>query len=272
MVVSTYVVQALGGCAVVGLSQLSSVVQSVSGEDVLTITLPDGVEMKFRRIPAGSFTMGSPSDEKDRESDEGPQHKVTISKPFYLGMYEVTQVQWKEVMGEIREHSGFHGSNYDNPMQSTSWSECQEFVKRINRLGVGKFCLPTEAQWEYACRAGTTTRYYWGDDPDESEIDDYAWYDLNADGESHEVAQRKPNPWGLYDMSGNVDEWCQDWYGDYGSEPETDPQGPKSGSSKVFRGGEWYNPSQNCRSAYRGKLPPDTWGYFVGLRLVMECP
>lgn len=238
----------------------------------LTIMLPGDVEMELCRIPAGRFLMGSPDGEQDREPGEGPQHEVTISKPFYLGRYEVTHAQWKAVMGSVRDNSGFDGGNYDSPMQATSWNEVQGFLERLNALGMGTFRLPTEAEWEYAARAETTSRFYWGEDPDYVEIDDYAWYDENAEGEAHDVGEKEPNAWGLYDMSGNAWEWCEDWYGPYSAEDQIDPAGPESGTTKVFRGGEWFNPPEKARSAYRGSFAPDSWLYFGGLRVVKEIP
>jgi formylglycine-generating enzyme required for sulfatase activity len=239
------------------------------GESVI-VMLPGEVEMEFCRIPAGSFQMGSPENEEGRERGEGPQRRVTISNPFLMGKFEITHAQWKAVTGKIRNYAGFDGSNYDAPMQTTSWNECKAFVDKVNGLGIGRFRLPTEAEWEYACRAGTTTRYFWGEDSDLTGIDQYAWYDENSNGEAHDAGEKKPNPWGLYDMAGNVYEWCQDWYGPYPSEAETDPKGPATGSAKVFRGGEWFNPAENCRSAFRGSFGPSEGLYFGGLRLVME--
>ena len=238
----------------------------------LTLTLPGDVEMELVRIPAGRFLMGSPDAEQDREPGEGPQHEVTISKAFYLGRHEVTHAQWKAVTGSVRDNSGFDGSNYDSPMQATSWNEVQEFLEQLNALGLGTFRLPTEAEWEYAARAGTTTRFYWGDDPEYVEIADYAWYDENAEGEAHDAGEKKPNAWGLYDMSGNAWEWCEDWYGPYSGEDQVDPRGPETGTARVFRGGEWFNPPEKARSAYRGSFVPDSWLYFGGLRVVKEIP
>ena len=238
----------------------------------LTVMLPGDVEMELCRIPAGRFLMGSPDEEQDREPGEGPQHGVTISRPFYLGTYEVTHAQWKAVTGSTRDNSGFDGSNYDSPMQATSWNEVQGFLEQLNALGLGTFRLPTEAEWEYAARAGTTSRFYWGDDPEYVEIDDYAWYDENAEGEAHDAGEKEPNAWGLYDMSGNAWEWCEDWYGPYSGEDQVDPRGPENGTTKVFRGGEWFNPPEKARSAYRGSFAPDSWLYFGGLRVVKEIP
>jgi formylglycine-generating enzyme required for sulfatase activity len=177
------------------------------------VELSNGVKLEMVRIPAGEFMMGSPDSDKDAFSQEKPQHQVRITKPFYLGKYLVTQEQWEAVMGN--NPSQFRGPK--NPVEQVSWDVCQEFVKKLNAKsgpGGGKFQLPSEAQWEYACRAGSTTHYFFGDDkpyglPDK-ELDDYAWYDKNSGRKTHPVGAKKPNAWGLYDMHGNVEEWCQD--------------------------------------------------------------
>ena len=234
----------------------------------ITIQLPDlpinATPFKMVYIPAGEFTMGSPDNEKDRSAIEGPQHRVTITPPFYMGMYEVTQAQWQAVMGS--NPSSFKGGNL--PVESVSWNDCQEFIKKLNTLGQGIFRLPTEAEWEYACRAGTVTRFYWGDDNDYSQIGQYAWYSSNSGSQTHEVGKKLPNAWGLFDMSGNVWEWCQDWYSDYTSDRQTDPQGPSTGSYKVFRGGSWGNDPGYCSSAHRNSNNPDYRGNSVGFRVV----
>ena len=181
--------------------------------DPVIVMLPGDVELKFCRIPAGSFVMGSPEAEQDREVGEGPQRRVTISKPFLMGMFEITHDQWKAVTGKIRNYAGFDGSNFDAPMQTTSWNECKDFIDKLNELGIGEFRLPTEAEWEYACRAGTTTQWSFGDD--ESNLTDYAWYAGNTGGNDYgikNVGTKLPNPWGLFDMYGNVEEMCLDWY------------------------------------------------------------
>jgi formylglycine-generating enzyme required for sulfatase activity len=167
--------------------------------------------MEFVLMPAGTFTMGSPASDPNAYDDEKPAHQVTISKPFYMGKYEVTQAQWKAVMGSENNPSYFKGDSL--PVDHVSWRDVQEFIQKLNRReeqASGVFCrLPTEAEWEYAARAGTTTLYSFGDDA--AELDDYAWYAGNADHTSYPVGQKKPNAWGLYDMHGNVSEWCQDW-------------------------------------------------------------
>ena len=233
----------------------------------ITIQLPDlsiiATPLKMVYIPAGLFTMGSPDTEKDRRTSEGPQHRVTITPPFYMGMYEVTQAQWQSVMGS--NPSQFKGGNL--PVESISWNDCQKFIKKLNSLGQGVFRLPTEAEWEYACRAGTVTRFYWGDDNDYSQIGQYAWYSGNSDNQTHEVGKKLPNAWGLFDMSGNVWEWCQDWYSGYTSDRQTNPQGPSTGSYRVFRGSCWYNYTVSCRSANRDNDVPNSW-VSIGFRVV----
>ncbi|MBN1847182.1 MAG: SUMF1/EgtB/PvdO family nonheme iron enzyme, partial [Deltaproteobacteria bacterium] len=192
--------------------------------------------MKFVYIFPGTFTMGSPANEKDRDDNE-LQHQVTLTKGFYMQTTEVTQGQWKDVMGN--NPSYFKNCGDDCPLESISWNDAQEFINRLNRKeGAQKYRLPTEAEWEYACRAGSTTRFYFGDS--ESDLGEYAWYDGNSGGKTHPLAQKRPNAWGLYDMHGNVWEWCEDWYGETihpGS--VTDPIGASGGSYRVLRGGSW---------------------------------
>ena len=186
--------------------------------------------------------MGSPSSEKGRYDDEGPVHEVTISKGFYLGKYEVTQGQWEGVMGT----TPWRGKDYvrsgsDYPAVYVSWDDAQEFISRLNSAaGSEVYRLPSEAEWEYACRAGTTTRWSFGDD--ESQLTHYAWYGAYRRGDvgekyGHRVGTKRANPWGLYDMHGNVSEWVQDWKGDYSSSSVVDPLGPSTGSYRVVRGG-----------------------------------
>ncbi len=235
-------------------------------ELVLTIPGPDRVQLEMKRIPEGTFQRGSPGWEKDRYDDEGPTHQVTISKPFYMGTFEVTQAQWEAVMGE--NPSRFSGRP-DNPVEQVSWEDCQRFIETINEMGIGTFRLPTEAEWEYACRAGTSTRFYWGEDPEYRQIDDHAWYKGNSDVKPHRVGEKMPNAWGLYDMSGNVWEWCSDWYGSYGAGPQTDPVGvAEEPPLRVARGGGWGHPPVLCRSANRYRHAPSNRHLNQGLRLV----
>ncbi|HQH73014.1 MAG TPA: formylglycine-generating enzyme family protein, partial [bacterium] len=184
----------------------------------ITIDLPtlpaDAKPLEMVLIPAGTFVMGSPDSEQDRYSEEGPQHQVTLTKPFYLGKYEVTQAQWQAVMGSNPSH--FQGDNL--PVEMVSWNDCQTFIQQLNQLGQGTFRLPTEAEWECACRAGTTWRFSHGnvlECGDECESctahDLFMWWCGNSGNHTHEVGSKLPNPWGLYDMHGNVWELCNDW-------------------------------------------------------------
>ena len=219
----------------------------------VTVDLGKGVKLDLVLIPAGEFMMGSPDSDRDGFDWEKPQHKVRITKPFYLGKYLVTQEQWQTVMDS--NPSLLKGPK--NPVEQVSWEDCQKFLGKLNTksaAGGGKFQLPSEAQWEYACRAGSKTRYCFGDD--EKQLGEYAWYDKNSGGKTHPVGEKKPNAWGLYDMHGGVWEWCADWYKDYKESPVDDPMGAATGSFRVFRGGSWYFPAGGCRSAFRyGNLP-----------------
>ena len=226
-------------------------------------TFTNTIGMKFVLIPKGTFMMGSPSNESGRDSDE-KQHKVTLTKGFYMGTTEVTQAQWKAIMGD--DPSYFKGD--DNPVEIVSWNDAQEFIKKLNRKdGTNKYRLPTEAEWEYACRAGSKTKFCFGDS--DSRLGDYAWYSNNSSSKTHSVAQKKPNAWGLYDMHGNVYEWCGDWYDkNYPGGYVTDPKGPSSGSYRVYRGGSWGSGrAGGCRSANRDDFTPGRRDDYRGLRL-----
>lgn len=217
-----------------------------------------GMEMMF--IPSGTFKMGS-----NESDDEKPIHEVTITRPFYLGKYEVTQKQWQGVMGT--NPSNFKGDN--RPVENVSWNDVQEFIKKLNQKeGGNKYRLPTEAEWEYAARAGSTTKWSFGDS--EIRLVEYAWYDTNSGGETHPVGQKKPNAWGLYDVHGNVWEWCNDWYNSsyYQNSPRNDPSGPGSGSNRVFRGGSWDYVAPNTRAADRYYADPSRRYGGVGFRLL----
>ncbi|MBR0237218.1 MAG: SUMF1/EgtB/PvdO family nonheme iron enzyme [Thermoguttaceae bacterium] len=205
----------------------------------------NGVEFAFRWCPAGKFMMGY---------EDGTQHQVTLTKGFWMMETEVTQKQWKAIMGN--NPSYFKGD--DLPVEEVFWHDCQEFCRKSAQLGL-PVQLPTEAQWEYACRAGTTGAYA-------GNLDEMAWYDSNSGSKTHPVGTKKPNAWGLYDMHGNVWEWCADWDGDYPSGSVTDPAGPSSGSSRVFRGGSWDGHAGFCRSACRSYYEPGPRGYYLGFR------
>jgi formylglycine-generating enzyme required for sulfatase activity len=233
----------------------------------LSVDLGKGVKLEMVQIPAGEFLMGSPDSDKDSFiKREIPQHRVRITKPFYLGKYLVTQEQWEAVMGN--NPSQFEGPK--NPVEKVSWRDCQQFLDKLNAksiTGRGKFELPSEAQWEYACRAGSKTRYCFGDD--DSKLGEYAWYKENSGKNTHPVGGKKPNAWGLYDMHGNVWEWCQDWCEDgyYKKSPVDDPSGPTAGRFHIVRGGCWSTPARKCRSATRSEYW--TRSYFLGLRVAL---
>lgn len=222
-------------------------------------TLTNSIGMEFVLLPAGTFKMGS----EDGEADERPVHQVKVSKPFYLGKYEVTQEQWQTIMGN--NPSLFQGDP-KRPVEQVSWNDVQEFIRRLNaKENVKIYRLPTEAEWEYAVRAGTTTAYSFGDDA--SQLSLYGWCRDNSERQTHPVGQLRPNPWGLYDMHGNVWEWVFDWYGRYRADATTDPQGPDSGSHRMRRGGGWNNDGKFCRSANRYSVT----GYrddFLGFRVL----
>ncbi len=222
----------------------------------------NGVKFGMVEVKGGTFMMGSPSNESGRDNDE-VQHQVTL-KSFIMGTHEVTQGLWKAVMGN--NPSNFNGDNL--PVESVSWNNVQEFIKKLNQLTGKKYRLPTEAEWEYACRGGSTTAYCFGDNS--NSLGDYAWYDNNSGNRTHEVGTKKPNAWGLYDMHGNVLEWCNDWEADYPTTPQKDPTGPSSGSNRVFRGGGWYGSAQGCRSAFRNRNDPDYRGNYLGFRIALS--
>ncbi|MDX1906389.1 MAG: formylglycine-generating enzyme family protein [Bacteroidia bacterium] len=210
-------------------------------------------------IKGGSFAMGS----QERE-DEKPPHRVELSR-FYLGKYPVTQRQWEAVMGN--NPSEFKGE--DLPVENVSWGDCQEFIRKLNTKTGMQFRLPTEAEWEYAAGGGAAQRTKWAGTDDAQSLGEYAWYDANSGGQTHPVGQKRPNQLGLYDMSGNVWEWCQDWYDDkyYASSPADNPQGPAGGASRVVRGGSWLGDPASSRVSFRYLWRPDLRSRVLGFRL-----
>ena len=207
--------------------------------------------------------MGATSEQKNPDDDEKPTHQVTLSS-YYIGETEVTQALWTAVMGD--NPSWFKGDNL--PVEQVSWEDCQTFIGKLNGLTGKRFRLPTEAEWEYAARGGNRsnhTQYSGG-----SMIDDVAWYGGNSGNKTHSVKTKKPNELGLYDISGNVWEWCQDWYGYYGSNAQTNPTGPGSGSNRVIRGGSWLNFVRDCRSSFRGNRSPGGHNVNLGFRLALS--
>jgi formylglycine-generating enzyme required for sulfatase activity len=227
----------------------------------------------FVRVPAGEFLMGS----RGGNADERPARRVRISRAFELGKYEVTQAQWEAVMSRPRgAHGGgaearpaaeanpSHFKGPDLPVENVSWDDAQEFLRRLNALTrTHEYRLPTEAEWEYACRAGAAEESPAG-------LDARAWHRPNSGGRTHPVGGKRPNAWGLYDMQGNVLEWVQDWYAPdyYRRGPAADPRGPQDGSYRVYRGGSWYSSAADCRAAFRGFDLPANHYYSLGFRLV----
>jgi len=220
------------------------------------------IRAEFVYIPPGEFMMGSPEYKPGRFDDE-KLHRVRLTRGFYIQTTQVTQKQWKKVIGS--NPSYFKGATL--PVENVSWNEAVEFCEKLSRNTGKKYRLPTEAEWEYACRAGTDTAYCFGNDSER--LEKYAWFNENSGEKTHPVAQLESNAWGLYDMHGNVWEWCQDWCGDYPSGPVTDPIGPSSGSGRVERGGGWNGNAQNCRSADRFRNSADDRILNLGFRLVL---
>ena len=224
--------------------------------DVKTITLPGGATMEMIWCAPGTFEMGSLKTELGRFENE-VRHKVTLTKGFWLGKYEVTQRQWESVMRS--NPSRFKAPN--NPVDTVSWLDCELFVRRVNTMLGGLARFPTEAEWEYACRAGSDTPL-----SGSGEIHDIAWFDKNSGSQSHTIGIKNPNAWNFHDMHGNILEWCADWFS-IPSEDETDPIGPPKGSFKVMRGGCWFFFGRDCRSAYRLKREPNLRNCIFGFRL-----
>ena len=224
----------------------------------------NGVSFVMMPVEAGTFTMGATSEMEDPYSDEKPTHRVTLTRNYYLGRTEVTQALWRAVMGA--NPSEFKGD--ERPVEKVSWDDCQKFLQKLNALTGRTFRLPTEAEWEYAARGGRKGQGcpYSGS----RSIEEVAWYDGNSNGQTHDVATKQPNELGLYDMAGNVWEWCNDWYGDYSSGAQTDPTGPSSGSRRVNRGGSWGLIARDCRSSYRNGSTPGSRGRSLGLRLCLS--
>ena len=234
---------------------------------IITKTLPGDINLEMVQIPGGQFMMGSPDSDPDATSDEKPQHQVKL-KGFAIGKYPVTQEQYQAIMGN---NQSLFQDNSKNPVERVSWNDAQEFCQELSQMTGQKYRLPTEAEWEYACRAGTQTRFYFGDD--EKQLEEYAWYRGNSVARPHPVGQKKPNNWGLFDMSGNVWEWCEDrWHENYENAPKDGSSwndNYSQSSSRVQRGGSWYLNSKNCRSANRDWLGADYRDKDVGFRLVL---
>jgi len=235
--------------------------------EILTVDLPglqkEATPLELVRIPEGEFLMGNIRE--PRSSKRVTPHKVTISSPFYMGKYPVTQAQWKCVM---KSNPSYFKPYPNHPVEQISWFDCEQFLYKLNAKGLGTFRLASEAEWEYACRAGTRTINYWGNELTDSVLNHSVWYEMNSGGITHEVGQKEPNPWGLYDMQGNVWEWCRDWYGNLSTEAQVDPSGPATGSARVIRGGSCLVGSKLIRSYTRNFFLPGNSHRDLGMRVV----
>ena len=223
------------------------------------------IGMELVLIPSGSFKMGGDKKLEQAEDHETPRHLIKISNAFFMGKYEVTQTQWSQIMknnpSEFRDDT--------KPVERVSWNDVQSFIQKLNTLEkTNKYRLPTEAEWEYAVRAGSENAY--GFSSNANRLSQYAWHRNNSADETHPVGQLKPNAWGLFDMQGNVHEWCQDWFDRnyYSQSPSNAPLGPSSGLAKVLRGGDWGSEDWYCRCASRSLSSPDRRSNRVGFRLI----
>ncbi len=258
-----------GGYQAAARFGIASPIQYMAADNALASSTGDtttnSIGMTFKFVKPGSFLMGSPDLERGRDKDE-TQHKVTVSSGFFMQLTEVTQKQWVAVMGE--NNSYFSGCN-NCPVERLMWQEIDTFIKKLNKKEPDStYRLPTEAEWEYVARAGTAKAYFFGDDP--AMLGQYAWFSGNAENRTHPVAQKQPNPWGFYDMYGNVWEWCADYKADYPNEDVVDPIGPTSGPFRILRGGGWPDEPELLRSANRNdeaNLRKD----YQGFRLVLEA-
>jgi formylglycine-generating enzyme required for sulfatase activity len=250
------------------VSALTIMAQDVKTGKEEIIDLGKGVKLEMVLIPAGKFMMGSKKNPVDPFSNikvkqpsenEFPQHEVTLKQPFYMGKYEVTQEQWFEIMGENPSRE----KGQKLPVANVSWEHCQDFIKKLNASTKGGYRLPYEAEWEFACRAGTTAAYSFGDAITPKDAN---YWDSKI-GKPVAVGSYQPNAFGLYDMHGNVKEWCEDWYGDYPAKPVLDPKGPVTGNRRVVRGGSFTDRESEARSSSRKENTPSTRFFFNGFRL-----
>jgi formylglycine-generating enzyme required for sulfatase activity len=245
----------------IGLTSFATACKSDKPKPQPGNLITNSIGMKLIYVPAGDFNMGSPPEEKGRQDDE-LLHKVKITCPFRIGMTEVTQAQWQTVMGN--NPANFTGD--DLPVEKISWKSAIAFCKKLSETEGKTYRLPTEAEWEYACRAGVT-----GPVAGTGQIDDMAWYDENSKEQSHTVATKTPNTWGIFEMHGNVSEWCGDYYSsDYPEADVTDPIGPSEGKYRVIRGGSWGYFEPSCRCAARSSAPTSYQLKQTGFRVVME--
>ncbi len=236
----------------------------IANSDHISIPVKDGISIDMVRVEAGTFTMGATAQMKNPDEDEKPTHRVTLTNDYYIGKYEVTQALWQAVMGS--NPSNFKGDNL--PVEMVSWADCQDFLSKLNRITGKTFRLPTEAEWEYAARGGNKSRGY--QYSGSNNLSDVAWYGDNSGSKTHVVGIKQPNELGIYDMSGNVWEWCQDWDGEYSSSSQVNPTGANYGFRRVFRGGSWDFDAWACRSSFRNSDSSGTCGNSLGLRLVLS--
>ena len=236
----------------------------VTNSDNISIPVKDGISIDMVRVEAGTFTMGATPEMVNSYGYEKPAHQVTLTNDYYIGKYEVTQALWQAVMGN--NPSYFKGDNL--PVENVSWKDCKKFISKLNRITGKKFRLPTEAEWEYAARGGKKSRGY--QYSGSNNLADVAWYEDNSGSGTHAVGSKQANELGIYDMSGNVWEWCQDWKGFYSSSSQVNPTGANSGSDRVRRGGSWCHEAWFCRSTHRYYDAPGHRSLNLGLRLVLS--
>ena len=244
--------------------QVPAVPSNTISDDVITIPVKDGICIEMVKVEGGTFMMGATSEMKNPNSNEKPVHQVTLTNDYYMGKYEVTQALWQAVMGS--NPSEYKGDNF--PVETVSWNDCQKFISKLNSLTGRMFRLPTEAEWEYAARGGKESRGY--QYSGSSNISDVAWYDENSGSKTHPVGTKQANELGIYDMTGNVWEWCSDWYSSYSSSSQTNPTGSDSGSARVSRGGGWNCNASYCRLSVRFYYTPDFRLDILGLRLALS--
>ena len=244
--------------------QVPAVPSNTISDDVITIPVKDGICIEMVKVEGGTFMMGATSEMKNPNSNEKPVHQVTLTNDYYMGKYEVTQALWQAVMGS--NPSEYKGDNL--PVETVSWNDCQKFISKLNSLTGRMFRLPTEAEWEYAARGGKESRGY--QYSGSSNISDVAWYDENSGSKTHPVGTKQANELGIYDMTGNVWEWCSDWYSSYSSSSQTNPTGSDSGSARVSRGGGWNCNASYCRLSVRFYYTPDFRLDILGLRLALS--
>ncbi len=230
----------------------------------ISIPVKNGISIDMVRVEAGTFTMGATAEMKDPYDWEKPTHRVTLTNDYYIGKYEVTQALWQAVMG--KNPSEDKGDNL--PVEQVSWDDCQEFLSKLNRITGKTFRLPTEAEWEYAARGGNKSRGY--QYSGSNNLSDVAWYWDNSGYETHAVGTKQPNELGIYDMSGNVEEWCQDWSGEYSSSSQVNPTGANSGNCRAIRGCCWRHDARYCHSSYRSSSAPINRHDGLGLRLALS--